>query len=142
MNVLTANAAALILLLASSARAGSTSLIGRWKGYCSPVNQTESRICTYTFKPGGKGSFDCDFFPDLRCEKTSTKNTSIQFDFTSDDSGLTRISFIKGGDFEAQVSLMKIKSNLLTETGVEARKRSKKNSMKGAVGPFYFTRVE
>lgn len=58
-------------------------LSGKWLGYCAPqADSKTSRMCSYTFKKDGSGTYQCDYYKDLRCATKDTKSTSSPFHFS------------------------------------------------------------
>ncbi|MGZ3742215.1 MAG: hypothetical protein ACXWRE_00700 [Pseudobdellovibrionaceae bacterium] len=75
-------------------------LEGKWQGFCTPQALTNTgKMCNYTFKKGGSGIYECDYYKDLRCSTRDQKTTTSIFQFT-----------INGGD-EKTVKVNLIFSN-------------------------------
>src|SRR5437868_6587289 len=74
------------------------SIEGKWLGFCSPqANSNTGRICSYTFQKAGVGTYQCDYYKDLRCTTKDSKSTAAPFHYTasgtSDKIGKTNIEF-------------------------------------------------
>jgi len=80
-----------LLLFSMSANAGSASsarnssapsLEGKWLGFCMPnATAGTSSMCSYSFKIGS-GSYQCDYFKDLRCATKDAKSTTASFRYS------------------------------------------------------------
>ncbi len=114
-------------------------LIGKWKGYCTVVNQSASRLCSYTFLNDGKGSYSCEFYSDLRCEKKTEKQTNFEFRYMPYAKSETKITFQNGDE---QIVYFSAKGDLLSETGLKLKNRSEKKFSKMTPILVHYTRVQ
>jgi hypothetical protein len=57
-------------------------LEGKWIGFCSPQALSNTgKICHYTFQKDS-GTYQCEYFKDLRCNKKDDKVTTVAFHYT------------------------------------------------------------
>lgn len=94
------------------------SLDGKWQGFCSPLATTNTgRICTYSFLKNGSGTYQCDYYKDLRCTGKEAKTTTAPFQFTvsggTEKTGKVSLDFLDRDDVKQEKSRFYITGDVL-----------------------------
>jgi hypothetical protein len=102
----------------AAAKTLQESLDGKWQGFCSPnATANTSRMCAYSFQKKGTGTYQCDYYKDLRCTTKDSKTTTAAFGFTvsggTEKTGKVNLDFVDREDVKQEKSRFYITGDVL-----------------------------
>ncbi|HEY8272414.1 MAG TPA: hypothetical protein VIG33_16095 [Pseudobdellovibrionaceae bacterium] len=135
----------------ATAKSFQNLLEGKWQGFCSPQALTNTgRICAYTFQKSGSGTYQCDYYKDVRCTSKDSKSITSPFQFTvsgaGEKAGKVSLIFLDREDVKQEKSRFYITGDVLRVqvSEVFSAPEAKKEDLEaqGVIPFFEYTKVK
>jgi hypothetical protein len=126
-------------------------LDGKWQGFCLPQAETGTgRMCSYSFQKNGIGTFQCEYYKDLRCTSKGSKTTMAPLRFTvsagTEKTGKVSLEFSDREDVKMEKSRFYVTGDVLRVQVYEVFRmpegKDEKLEDQGVVPYFEYTKVK